>query len=591
MVFKLIKNIFSKPDTRTLGVLSQNKEVILDNCIITLLEDNLLFKNDSHEVSYEVKRITDLKLTIPTTLSFTFGHKKYKYDCKEDLSYIFKKINPLISSLNCIFSTSDFIYKIYEPDSNLFKPVDEKMIIKIIEDKKIFYLKIETEEDIIHFEEITTETQYYMDNKASTFVWSVMKDNNWFTFSMIFKKNLEYLEFLSKYVSSTYKSSEHGNNEYFEEIVQYDEDEEKWDKGDDHEDIKGDSIDINDEGFVSAEEDSNDEPSNDDHNNNQPNNDNKNELLVVGNQNAFVTRGQSIGIFRNTNNGLEFKENLEDVLEGKASKMIPHNKSTSLIYLDKNESNVLKKLDLERGEVVENWSLDRKINDYFDSSKYDDSGTLVGLSDYSVFRIDPRTKEKISEEKSYKTKNEFKCGNATKTGHVAVADKKGDLRLYDKIDKRAKSLLPGLGDEIKHVDVTSDGKHIICTCKNYLMLFTVEGDYKKPIGSKKPIPKRLTLKPEHLVYINEEINFTPAKFSTDNLEDSIITSTGRYVIKWNLKDVLKGGVYSYTISRCSDLVIADNFEFGDNESIIVTLPNDVRSMKSGGLKRPDKRRW
>jgi hypothetical protein len=174
---------------------------------------------------------------------------------------------------------------------------------------------------------------------------------------------------------------------------------------------------------------------------------------------------------------------------------------------------------------------------------------------------------------------------------VAVADKKGDLRLYDKIDKRAKSLLPGLGDEIKHVDVTSDGKHIICTCKNYLMLFTVEGDYKKPIGSNKPIPKRLALKPEHLVYINEEINFTPAKFSTDNLEDSIITSTGRYVIKWNLKDVLKGGVYSYTISRCSDLVIADNFEFGDNESIIVTLPNDVRSMKSGGLKRPDKRRW
>ena len=45
----------------------------------------------------------------------------------------------------------------------------------------IFFL--ETEDEVIHLEEITNETQYYMDH--TIFVWSVLEDGDFCTF---FKK-------------------------------------------------------------------------------------------------------------------------------------------------------------------------------------------------------------------------------------------------------------------------------------------------------------------------------------------------------------------------------------------------------------------
>ncbi|EQB61259.1 vacuolar import and degradation protein [Vairimorpha apis BRL 01] len=315
--------------------------------------------------------------------------------------------------------------------------------------------------------------------------------------------------------------------------------------------------------------------------------DSKNEHLVVGDELAFVTRGSSVGVFGNTEKGLQFRENLSDIMKVSAKKIIAHDNCKSLIFLDKNEADKLHKIDLERTDVVESWEINKNINDYFSSQKNQDAPTLIGLSDYSVFRIDPRISKKVTESKDYKTKNQFNCGMSTSQGHVAVASKNGDLRLYDKIDKRAKSLLPGFGDEVKFVDVTTNGRNIICTCKNYLLLYTVDGNYKNQVGKDKPVPRKLSLKPEHLAYIKEEINFTPAKFSTDKNEDSIITSTSKYVIKWNLQDVINNKCFNYTINKCSDLVVADNFEFGANDNIIVAMPDDVKSLRGSSLRRPE----
>jgi len=43
---------------------------------------------------------------------------------------------------------------------------------------------------------------------------------------------------------------------------------------------------------------------------------------------------------------------------------------------------------------------------------------------------------------------------ATLNGRFLVANKKGEIRLYDKMGKKAKTLFPGLGQEIIGVDVT-----------------------------------------------------------------------------------------------------------------------------------------
>lgn len=103
--------------------------------------------------------------------------------------------------------------------------------------------------------------------------------------------------------------------------------------------------------------------------------------------------------------------------------------------------------------------------------------TLIGINSNSLFRIDPRqngSKIVTSESKQYVTKNEFKCATTTGKGELAVASEKGDIRLYNKLNIRAKTLLPGLGDPILGVDTTENGRYIIATCKNYLLLIDTE---------------------------------------------------------------------------------------------------------------------
>lgn len=579
MVFKLIKNIFKKKDYIAGKLVTKDSTI---ECNLSLKDTTLFFTDD---LKINLINITDLK-EIKDGFSFTFDHIKYKFMSNDkDLDFLFKNIHPLVSICDEKYNNT-VIYKIFNTTHNKFDQVQETTVLRIIKDENKHFIKIETSDDVIHFEEINTDTQYYMDNKTNTFVWSVMKEELWYTFCVVFKNTLEFLEFMSKYVASIHETEE----EYFEKMER----ENFCSSSNLKNEIDEVSEDKNDEEYLSvSSENSHNEDTNykyqDDKSNTiyKSTDDSKNEHLVVGDELAFVTRGSSVGVFGNTEKGLQFRENLSDIMKVSAKKIIAHDNCKSLIFLDKNEADKLHKIDLERTDVVESWEINKNINDYFSSQKNQDAPTLIGLSDYSVFRIDPRISKKVTESKDYKTKNQFNCGMSTSQGHVAVASKNGDLRLYDKIDKRAKSLLPGFGDEVKFVDVTTNGRNIICTCKNYLLLYTVDGNYKNQVGKDKPVPRKLSLKPEHLAYIKEEINFTPAKFSTDKNEDSIITSTSKYVIKWNLQDVINNKCFNYTINKCSDLVVADNFEFGANDNIIVAMPDDVKSLRGSSLRRPE----
>jgi len=42
--------------------------------------------------------------------------------------------------------------------------------------------------------------------------------------------------------------------------------------------------------------------------------------------------------------------------------------------------------------------------------------------------------------------------------------------LYSDIGKNAKNKFPGFGDPIKNIDISKDGKWIVATCENYLIL-------------------------------------------------------------------------------------------------------------------------
>ena len=51
-------------------------------------------------------------------------------------------------------------------------------------------------------------------------------------------------------------------------------------------------------------------------------------------------------------------------------------------------------------------------------------------------------------------------------------------------------------------------------------------------------------------------------------ENAIVTSSGQFVIAWDLAKVKKGKVDQYEIKKYEDHVVQDNFKFGDDKEIV-----------------------
>lgn len=180
-------------------------------------------------------------------------------------------------------------------------------------------------------------------------------------------------------------------------------------------------------------------------------------------------------------------------------------------------------MDIERGKVVEEWKVHDNVtvNHMAPDNKFAQTTreqTLVGASHNALFRIDPRisgNKMVDSQYKQYVSKNKFSGLVTTASGKVAVVSEKGDIRLFDCIGKNAKTALPPLGDPIIGIDVTA-----VATTKSYFLLIDTlsEGRYAGSLGfdrsfpaEAKPIPRRLTLRAEHVAYMNHEISFSSAR--------------------------------------------------------------------------------
>lgn len=357
---------------------------------------------------------------------------------------------------------------------------------------------------------------------------------------------------------------------------------------------------------------------------------NKNSQLAVGykNDRSFVSRGTSIGVFKHTEDDrlafhtkIDLSKKNAGGLDFTPSKMMLHNEDRSLILMNPDDPHHLHQMDLERGQVVETWAVhpDAPVTAILPSQKYAQmtgEATLLGLNKSSIFRIDPRINgphKRVDEEtKQYAVKNDFTCGATTGQGELAVASARGEIRLFDgdRVGKRAKTLLPGFGDPIIGIDVTESGRYILATCKTYLLLICTEingargssGEvatgFQRSMGGAdaKPRPIRLSLQPKHLSYISQStgsaggLSFTPARFSTGQSEErAIITSTGPFVITWNLRRVRQGHLFDYQIKRYTDNVVADNFRFGHDRSIVVTLPDHVTMISKSSLSAPSPR--
>jgi len=231
--------------------------------------------------------------------------------------------------------------------------------------------------------------------------------------------------------------------------------------------------------------------------------------------------------------------------------------------------------------------------------------TFLGLSHNALFRIDPRLAgDKLvdSQLKQYVLKNDFSATATTENGYIAVASNKGDIRLFDRLGINAKTHLPALGEAIIGLDISKDGRWILATCKTYLLLvdsLQTTGKNEGKLGfeksfpkDSKPKPRRLTLNPMHIAQMQAEtklpLSFTAAKFNTgvDATETAIITSTGPFIVTWNLRRAIMGKSDPYQIKRYTEEVKADNFRFGSDKNVIVALPNEVELVQKATFKKP-----
>ncbi|KAI2627806.1 VID27-domain-containing protein [Hypoxylon sp. NC1633] len=343
-----------------------------------------------------------------------------------------------------------------------------------------------------------------------------------------------------------------------------------------------------------------------------------NSALAVGykHDRSFVVRGPKIGVFKHTpKNHLEFTTNISKVETPKGASFVPkkvmlHNEDRNMILQNDTDPNKLYRMDLEYGKVVDEWNVhdDIPVLTFAPENKFAQmthEPTFLGISQNALFRIDPRlsgNKLVDSQLKHYASKNDFSAISTTEKGYVAVASNKGDIRLFDRLGINAKTVIPALGEPIIGLDVSADGRWVLGTCRTYLLLIDAQQKSGKNAGKlgfeksfaadSKPQPRRLALTPEHIAQFHHEtgkgVSFTPARFNTGktSAESSIITATGPYIVDWNLDKVIRGAKAPYIIKRYEDNVKADDFKFGTDQNVIVTLPNWVNMVGKQHLKRP-----
>ncbi|KAH9006819.1 VID27 cytoplasmic protein [Lactarius hatsudake] len=339
----------------------------------------------------------------------------------------------------------------------------------------------------------------------------------------------------------------------------------------------------------------------------------RNSQLTIGykGDRSYVVRGDKIGVFKHKPGDIEYVASIANITDMKGKKFDPknvmlHHQDSKMIVMNPSAPNSLFHLDLERAKIVEEWKVHDSVTvDHIaPNTKFSQTTpeqTLIGASHNALFRIDPRvsgSKLVDSQYKQYASKNKFSGVTTTASGKLAVASEKGDVRLYDTVGKIAKTALTPLGDPIIGVDVSADGRWIVATTTTYLLLVDVligQGKWAGSLGfdrsfpaDAKPMPKRLQLRPEHVAYMNHNISFTPARFNVGEgqEENAIVTSTGQYVIAWDFAKVKKGQMDKYEIKKYEDLVVQDNFRFGDDKEIIVALQNNVLSVNKKNLRKP-----
>ena len=254
-----------------------------------------------------------------------------------------------------------------------------------------------------------------------------------------------------------------------------------------------------------------------------------------------------------------------------ASNMLLQRQDSHLVCLTDDSPNIIYDVDLEKGQIVSEFSLKDKafirLTHRSKMSPLTDDATYLGLSFNGLFLVDPRDPNHVVQEYTYSTAPGFQCFGTTEQGHIAVGSESGEIKLYKEIGKRASTTFPDLGEPIKSIDLSKNGHWILATTASCLLVLKAEYEgelaFCKPLSRKKKPPRRLTLTPEDLIrYEVGKVDFAPARFnmSENDEENLIITSTGDVVVVWNFISVKAGKVFDYCVRKLEQKVVKNEFK-------------------------------
>ena len=263
----------------------------------------------------------------------------------------------------------------------------------------------------------------------------------------------------------------------------------------------------------------------------------------------------------------------------------------NIVFLNENNPYSLYQYDLPKQKIINEWKTEKipilDICPMIKNGQATDNPIIYGVNRKSVFTMDDRVNNRnnIVQMTNY-SKNIFSDKiMSSNNGEFVTGTTRGELRLYDKIGKKAKNLYSFYGDSVKHIDISSDDNYILITCDQYLLLINImsydgkkNGFHKNLRTNNRKVPIRLQLK-------NSDVNkfglveacYTAAKFNVNkNGENNIITSLGDYVIVWNFNDIKKGKIANYKIKKVNDLIIDNTFKVGNGNKIVITMPTKIR---------------
>lgn len=319
-----------------------------------------------------------------------------------------------------------------------------------------------------------------------------------------------------------------------------------------------------------------------------------NGQMAIGPTNhAFITRSSQLS-------SLNLDQKANSVT---SSRSIPFDPTELLLsqqdrhayLLNPNVMHKVYDMDLETGSIVQELQVsdDFKVRHIASATKTNNQtnecpNMVMGVNYNSVFSLDNRISDsnKMAQHFTYSSGTpKMKCMTTGSLGQIATGSDTGEIRLFNSIDKRAKTLLPGLGNSIMGLDLSPlDGRYLLATCQTYLLLIDthfqtdnsdkIQSGFNSSMANHASRPIKLQLSMNDLVKHNiRQLQLTKAFFSPDGR--NIISSSDCYVIVWDVQKVLSKKPNCYTIRKCVDPIINNQFiDHNNRQNKVVVATSD-----------------